>query len=69
MFLHHLKNLPHNTLAYEIMQAQDAFSYPGLIKECHGLLELYELPKPDNSSKGQWKSMVKDLSEKKPKLS
>ena len=59
MFLHHLKNLPHNSLAYEIMQVQETFSYPGLIKECHCLLEHYELPKPDNYSKGQWKSMVK----------
>ena len=65
MSLHHLKNLPENCLAHEIMQVQEKFAYPGLIRECQGLLAYYALPQPDNYSKHQWKSLVKRSVRKK----
>ena len=59
MFLHHLTNLPSNSLAYEVKQVQEKLAYPGLIKECNDLIECYGLPEPHGLSKNTWKCQVK----------
>ena len=59
LFIHHLLSLPDESLASQIARAQDTNSYPGLIKECRMLLELYNLPDPKSLSKWAWKRLVK----------
>ena len=59
MFYHHLKHLPSNALASEILRVQETMSFPGLAKECKSLENAYDLPPPDNLSKLQWKNLVK----------
>ena len=59
LFLHHLISLPEESLASQVFRAQETNSYPGLIKECKKLLELYNLPDPKSLSKWSWKRLVK----------
>ena len=71
-FLHHLKNLPSNSLGAEFYELQVRFDFPGLIKECKDLLREYRLPDitegPYKFTKEAWKNLVKktikDKSEK-----
>ena len=59
LFYHHLINLPKNSLAYEVAATQVAYSFPGLMLECHKLIEDYSLPDAKALSKIQWKKIVK----------
>ena len=59
MFYYHLKHLPSNALASEILRVQEHLSLPGLAKECMTLGKIYDLPQPDKLSKLQWKTIVK----------
>jgi len=59
MFYHHLINLPNHSLAYQIAKIQENLGYPGLIRECTGLLKQYSLESPHKLSKYQWKNGVK----------
>ena len=60
MFLHHLLNLPENSLAYQLACVQDSLGYPGLIAECKSLLNVYNIKEnPKLCSKVQWKKLWK----------
>ena len=71
--LHHLVNLPDNTLAKEILNAQITFKFPGLFEECMRYIKDLSLPditiqKIDkNSWKNQVKSAIKELNKKEVK--
>ena len=67
-FLHHLANLPTDSLAYEVQQVQEKLAYPGLIKECNDLLENYGLPEPYGLSKNTWKCQVKESVRKRSRI-
>ena len=59
-FYHHLMNLPHDTLAYEIAMTQKRMAFPGLVQECIQLCSLYGIcDNPETVSKYQWKNTVK----------
>ena len=59
LFYHHLITLSTDTLARQIAETQEQFGFPGLIKECKALLNKYELPNPDTTSRIRWKLLVK----------
>ena len=42
--VHHLKNLPNDSLGSEFYQIQVKLHLPGLIKECRTLIRIYNLP-------------------------
>ena len=61
--LHHLKNLPRDSLGSEFYQLQAKLHLPGLIKECRTLIRMYNLPDiidgQKNFAKEKWKKLVK----------
>ena len=61
--LHHLKNLPSDSLGSEFYQLQAKLHLPGLIKECRTLIRMYNLPDiidgQQNFPKEKWKKLVK----------
>ena len=59
LFYHHLINLPEGSLALEVANTQKTLSYPGLVEECHTLIDKYELPDVKYLSRIQWKKLVK----------
>ena len=60
LFLHHIANLPQNSLAYEFYSAQKSNpgSFPGLVSECEKYLIEWNLTNITQYSKRQWKSAV-----------
>ena len=59
-FYHHLRNLPHTALAFQISEIQSSLGLPGLIQECQELLMRYNLHDVTTEySKNRWKSIVK----------
>ena len=71
--LHHLKNLPNESLGLEFYQIQVKLNFPGLIKECRYLIKHYELPDiietNKNYSKECWNKLVKKAVRKKSEKS
>ena len=61
MFLHHVKTLPDNSLAKEVVEAQEKLSFPGLVKECQDFLNKFEINDVTSFTKLQWKSKVNKL--------
>ena len=61
--VHHLKNLPNDSLGSEFYQIQVKLHLPGLIKECRTLIRIYNLPDiidgKQNFSKETWSNKVK----------
>ena len=61
--MNHLKNLPTNSLASEFYHIQAKLNFPGLIKECKNLINLYRLPDiidgQQNYSRESWNNLVK----------
>ena len=59
-FYHHIKHLEKRSLASQIAEIQEKFSFPGLIQECKNFLLKYSI-KEDVSvlSKVAWKRIVK----------
>ena len=39
-FFHHLMNLPHNSLAFQVASSQARLGYPGLVAECKQIMEM-----------------------------
>ena len=58
MFFKHLTSLPESSLASEITVTQEALGYPGLVMECKGLIDRYNLPDIKSLTKLQWKKLV-----------
>ena len=59
-FLHHLMNLPTNSLAFQIASSQARLDYPGLIPECNIILEFYGITgNPTDYSRAQWKTICR----------
>ena len=60
LFYHHIKHLEKRSLASQIAEIQEKFSFPGLIQECKNFLLKYNI-KEDVSvlSKVAWKRIVK----------
>ena len=59
-FFHHLMNLPHNSLAYQVASSQARLGYPGLVAECEQIMETYQIKgNPVEFSKVHWKNICK----------
>ena len=60
LFLHHISNLPDNSLAFQVLQMQKENSWPGLFKECKELLEELDIDvEPSMVTKSEWKKLIK----------
>ena len=70
-FLHHLKNLPKESLGSEFYNVQVQYKFPGLVNECRELIRFYQLPDLIDStysvSKNCWKKLVKKSVKEKSK--
>ena len=51
LFYHHLKQLPHQSLAWEIGDIQESLKFPGLINECKDFIKVLGLPEPSSCTK------------------
>ena len=58
-FLHHLLTLPDDSLAKDILCAQERFNMPSLIDECQEVLQELNISNIHEYSKYQWKRLVK----------
>ena len=69
-FLHHLHNLPANSLASEVLAIQTKEGLPGIVEECQDFLAKHEIYNLKQFSKLQFKNFVRQkISElKKDKL-
>ena len=61
MFLHHVKTLPDDSLAKEVVEAQEKFNLPGLVQECQDFLSTAGINDVTIYSKQQWKSTIGKL--------
>ena len=66
-FLHHLLTLPDDSLAKEILCAQEKYSLPSLTDECKDILDELNISNIHELSKYQWKRLVKSHMRKKNK--
>ena len=68
-FYHHLLCLSSGTLAKEIMDIQEKYSYPGLVKECNNFIKELQLPdiRAVDLTKQQWKRVIKKRLKQKNK--
>ena len=67
IFVHHLMNLPEDSLANECAIIQERLSFPGLISEMKDFLKGLDLPDMREVSKDQWKTHVNKLIREKNK--
>ena len=67
ILVHHLMNLPEDSLAHECAIMQERFSYPGLISEMKEVMKGLDLPDMKGVSKDHWKNLVKRLMKEKNK--
>ena len=67
IFVHHLMNLPEDSLAHECAIIQERLSFPGLISEMKYFLKGLDLPDMREVSKDQWKTHVNKLIREKNK--
>ena len=58
-FLHHLHNLPVNSLASEVLAIQTKEGLPGIVEECQDFLAKYEIYNLKQFSKLQFKNFVR----------
>ena len=64
-FVHHLANLPEDSLAWQVATLQVKFSLPGLMTEMKEVLSEMEMPDMRKTSKSIWKNIVnKKMTEK-----
>ena len=60
LLVHHLVNLPEDSLAKQVAEVQDKLNLPGLISEMKEIIKHLELPNVESVSKMQWKSKVNE---------
>ena len=61
IFLHHVRTLPDDSLAKEIVEVQEKSNFPGLVKECQDFLSKAGINDITSYSKQQWKVKVSKL--------
>ena len=66
-FVHHLFNLPKDSLASQVALLQDRFSLPWLISEMKEVIKALELPDMKKVSKIQWRNIVNKMIKEKNK--
>ena len=61
IFLHHVKTLPEESLAKEVVEVQENLNFPGLVQECKEFLSKAGVNDITSFSKHQWKAKVSKM--------
>ena len=64
LFLHHLANLPCDTLAREIFEVQVKLALHVLVKECQEYLVLWSITNLNDFTSTEWKKTIRDKIDK-----